>query len=159
GRKRDREVEKPLSGLDIEGLLSKRQKTIDPKNAIPEFKRLVHTAKGKDDFQTAAKQLADVIENRIKTSFGDQNYERAIEELGAMREELIDFDEPSIYNEIIEGLRKKIVAEELNGDRMEMLYLIRKGKLGPIDRFESEMPGAMTREEVNKVCTLSNRCV
>ncbi|KAI5283491.1 ATP-dependent DNA helicase II subunit 2, partial [Ascosphaera aggregata] len=119
GRKRDREAEKPLSGLDVEGLLGKRQKTLDPNNAIPQYKQRVADMQDTSALKEATEQLFAIVENRIKNSLGDQNYERAIEELRVMRDEHIDYEEARTYNEMITRLKGKIVKEELNGDRRE----------------------------------------
>ncbi|KAI5304600.1 ATP-dependent DNA helicase II subunit 2 [Ascosphaera pollenicola] len=137
GRKREREAEKPLSGLDVESLLGKRQKKLDPNNAIPEYIRSLFNAPDTSTFKEATDEFATIIENRIRTSLGDQNYERAIEELAVMRKELIEYEEPDLYNETIYRLIEKIDGEQLNGDRKEMAYLIRKNKLGSIEADET----------------------
>ncbi|KAJ5748451.1 uncharacterized protein N7511_010147 [Penicillium nucicola] len=136
GRKRQRETEKPLSGLDVDALLSlepKRTK-ISAENAIPEFKQTLSRADSIDTIHDAVKQMADIIEIQIKHSLGDSNYDRVIEGLGTMREELVDYEEPIPYNDFLRRLKGKLVAEELGGDRRELWWLVRRNKLGLIDK-------------------------
>jgi hypothetical protein len=47
GRKRNREVDKPLSGLNVDDLFRKEKRTkIHPDNAIPEFKQALKSSQG-----------------------------------------------------------------------------------------------------------------
>ena len=92
-----------------------------------------------DDIRDAAQQLATIIETQIKDSFGDIAYPRAVEELGVLREEMVDLEEPGIYNDMIKELKRKVLAEELGGDRREMWWEIRKNKLGLIEKKVSEV--------------------
>lgn len=140
GRKRQRETEKPLSGLDVDALLNAEPKRtkISPENAVPEFKQMLSRAESVDTIHDAVKQMAVIIEAQIKHSLGDANYERVVEGLGTMREELVDYEEPALYNDMIRRLKDKILNEELGGDRLELWWLVRKGKLGLIDRNTSE---------------------
>lgn len=87
-----------------------------------------------EDIKDAVKQMSSIVENQIKDSFGDSNYARVVEELGVMRSELTELEEPVLYNEVLRGLKKKIMAEELGGDRREMWWSIRKNRLGVIDK-------------------------
>ncbi|KAJ5174752.1 ATP-dependent DNA helicase II subunit 2 [Penicillium canariense] len=148
GRKRQRETEKPLSGLDVDALLKQEPKRtkISPENAIPEFKQMLSRADSLDTIHDAVKQLASIIETQIKHSLGDANYERVVEGLGTMREELVDYEEPALYNDTLRALKGKILGEELGGDRKELWWLIRKSKLGLIDRAASEMSNVSEEE-------------
>ncbi|KAI5295805.1 ATP-dependent DNA helicase II subunit 2 [Ascosphaera acerosa] len=133
GRKREREADKPLSGLDVEALLGKRQKkTLDPTNAVPQYKQALADAADLETIKEATEQFRAIIEKRVSDSFGDQQYERAIEELRTMRGELIEYEMTELYDEVIGGLREKIEKGALNGDRREMLFLIRRNRLGPV---------------------------
>lgn len=152
GRKRNRETEKPLSGLDVDALLNlepKRAK-ISPENAIPEFKQLLSRADNVEAILDAVEQMGTIIENQIKHSLGDANYDRVIEGLGTIREELIEYEEPAAYNELLRGLKKKILGDELGGDRKELWWLLRKSKLGLIDQNVSER-SEVTEDEANEV--------
>ncbi|KAJ5805490.1 uncharacterized protein N7503_003092 [Penicillium pulvis] len=151
GRKRNRETEKPLSGLDVDALLNlepKRAK-ISSENAIPEFKQLLSRADNVEAILDAVEQMGTIIENQIKHSLGDANYDRVIEGLGTIREELIEYEEPAAYNELLRGLKKKILADELGGDRKELWWLLRKSKLGLIDQSVSER-SEVTEDEANE---------
>lgn len=154
GRKRNRDVDKPLSGLDIDELLhhEKRAK-ISPTNAIPEFKQMLATAETVEAIKDATNQMQKIIEDHIRTSFGDSNYDRVVEELGVLREELIDYEEPGLYNEFVRPLKEKILKEKLGGDRQELWWLIRRSKIGLIDKASSDR-SEVTEEEAKQVCIL-----
>jgi ATP-dependent DNA helicase 2 subunit 2 len=95
GRYRDRDPEKPLSGLDVEALLRKERPVekgkarIDPENPIPDFKRILGTAEDEDIIKDSTKQMQTIVENLVKTGYGDNNHGRIIECLGVMRSELV----------------------------------------------------------------------
>ena len=145
----------PLSGLDVTALLGSKPKKIKitPENPIPEFKQALDMADGVGAIGDAAQQLVAIIENQIKDSFGDLAYSRAAEELNVLREELTDLEEPGIYNNMIRGLKRKLLAEELGGDRREMWWEIRKNKLGLIEKKVSEV--STVDEEEAKAFLLS----
>jgi hypothetical protein len=127
-----------LSGLDVDALLSlepKRTK-ISTENAIPEFKQTLARAENVDAIHDAVRQMAKIIESQITHSLGHSNYDRVIEGLGTMREELVDYEEPSVYNDFMRQLKGKLLREELGGDRRELWWFVRKGKLGLIEKKE-----------------------
>ena len=138
-RKRARNEVKPLSGLDVGALLGSRPKKakISRENAIPDFRQILDSAESPEVIRDAAKQLSTIIENQIRDSFADQAYEGAVEKLSILRGEMIDTEEPSVYNEIISDLKHKMLGEKLNGDRREMWWLIKKQKLGLIPKSVS----------------------
>ncbi|KAJ5933406.1 hypothetical protein N7454_005735 [Penicillium verhagenii] len=152
GRKRNRETEKPLSGLDIDALLNQEPKRakISPENAIPEFKQLLSRANNVEAIIDAVNQMGTIIENQIKHSLGDANYNRVVEGLGTIREELVDYEEPAAYNDLLKSLKKKILGEGLGGDRKELWWFLRKSKLGLIDQNESERSD-VPEDEANEV--------
>lgn len=80
--------------------------------------------------------MASIIESQIKHSLAHSNYDRVIEGLGTMREELVDYEEPAVYNDFLRALKAKLLAEELGGDRTELWWFVRKGKLGLIEKRE-----------------------
>lgn len=80
--------------------------------------------------------MAGIIESQITHSLAHSNYDRVIEGLGTMREELVDYEEPGIYNDFLRALKAKLLAEELGGDRTELWWFVRKGKLGLIEKRE-----------------------
>ncbi|KAI9816454.1 MAG: ATP-dependent DNA helicase II subunit 2 [Pycnora praestabilis] len=140
GRKRDRNYIKPLSGLNVEELLGREKRTkISHENAIPEFKQMLATTEDLGAIQDAAKQMSGIIRSQIRHSLGDSGYARAIEGLSVMRMELIAMEEPGAYNLFITDLKKELLASELGGDRREMWWEIRVGKLGLIDEKESPL--------------------
>ncbi|KAL2868659.1 ATP-dependent DNA helicase 2 subunit KU80 [Aspergillus lucknowensis] len=140
GRKRAREPEKPLSGLDVDALLSQEKRVkISPNNAIPEFKQTLALAENIETTKDAVKQMRSIIEDQIRHSLGDANYDRVTEGLGVMREELISYEEPGLYNEFLKDLKEKILKERLGGDRRELWWLVKRSKLGLIDQRQSEL--------------------
>ncbi|KAJ5039487.1 ATP-dependent DNA helicase yku80 [Penicillium rubens] len=148
GRKRQRETEKPLSGLDVDALLSlepKRTK-ISTENAIPEFKQTLSRAENIDAIHDAVQQMAKIIESQITHSLGHSNYDRVIEGLGTMREELVDYEEPAVYNDFVRQLKGKMLREELGGDRRELWWFVRKGKLGLIGKSEVDSSAVEEQE-------------
>ncbi|KAL4892990.1 SPOC like C-terminal domain-containing protein [Aspergillus ambiguus] len=139
GRKRTREAEKPLSGLDVDALLQQEKRAkITPNNAIPEFKQALSSAENIDAIKGAVNQMTAILEDQIKNSVGDSNYHRVIEALGVMRDEMISFEEPAVYNDFLRQVKDKILKEEFDGDRRELWWLIRKSKLGLINQRESD---------------------
>ncbi|KLJ05752.1 ATP-dependent DNA helicase II subunit 2 [Blastomyces silverae] len=151
GRKRDRDTDKPLSGLNVEELLQTEKRVkISADNAIPEFKQLLVSSQDLDAVKDAVKQMSAIIESQIRHSLGDANYDRAVEGLGTMKEELVAFEEPALYNDFIRGLKAKLLANDLGGDRREMWWYIRKNRLGLIDKKLSELSD-VTEEEARAV--------
>ncbi|KKK18842.1 hypothetical protein P175DRAFT_0451518 [Aspergillus ochraceoroseus IBT 24754] len=147
GRKRTREPEKPLSGLDVDALLHQEKRVkISPNNAIPEFKQTLSHAENIETTKDAVKQMRSIIADQIKNSLGDANYDRVTEGLGVIREELISYEEPGLYNEFLKKLKEQILEEKLGGDRRELWWLIRRTKLGLIDQRQSEFSD-ITEEE------------
>ncbi|QSS63425.1 Ku family DNA helicase [Histoplasma capsulatum] len=147
GRKRDREIDKPLSGLNVQELLQTEKRVkISPDNAIPEFKQSLVSSQDIDAVKDAVKQMSSIIESQIRHSLGDANYDRAIEGLGTMKEELVAFEEPALYNDFIRNLKTKLLGNDLGGDRREMWWYIRKNRLGLIDKRLSELSD-VTEEE------------
>lgn len=98
----------------------------------------------------AVTQLGSIIETRVKDSFGDINYGRAIEELDVMRSEMIEIEEPAIYNDFVKTFKTKLLKGELSGDRRDMWYELKKAELGLIDGRQSES-STVTKEEAKQV--------
>ncbi|KAH8692933.1 putative Ku family DNA helicase [Talaromyces proteolyticus] len=154
GRKRNRDIDKPLSGLDVDELLNREKRVkISPNNAIPEFKQTLSNAETIEAIKDAVGQMEKIIENHISNSFGDANYDRVVEELGVLRGELIDYEEPSLYNELLQRLKDHILKEELGGDRQELWWLIRRSKIGLIDKTVSDQV-QVTEQEAKEFLSL-----
>lgn len=111
---------------------------ISTENAIPEFKQMLSRATNIEAIQDAVQQMAPIIESQITHSLADTNYDRVVEALGTIREELVDYEEPTMYNDFIIPLKEKMLAEKLGGDRKELWWRIRKSKLGLIEQKEVE---------------------
>lgn len=142
----------PLSNLDVAALLAQdpgrkgKGRRIDPKNAIAEFKQVFETGSDEEEVKDVCKQYGNIIIDWIRHSVGDSKYGQAVEGILVMREELVEFEEPDLYNNFLTDLKKKIFAGELNGDRNFMWYKIRVGKLGLITSDEAQA-SKVTAEE------------
>ncbi|GME25173.1 Ku70/Ku80 arm [Neofusicoccum parvum] len=155
GRKRTREFEKPLSGLNVEELLGREKRVkISAENAVPEFKQALNMTDNVEDIKGIAKQLSGIIQDYIRHSMGDNGYQRAVEAIRVMKEEMLELEEPGVFNDFLKDLKKKIFAEELGGDRKEMWYRIRVNKLGLIDKRATSLSD-VTEEESKKFLSSS----
>ncbi|KAK5074008.1 ATP-dependent DNA helicase yku80 [Lithohypha guttulata] len=161
-RYRDRESDKPLSGLDVDALLKKpgadrsgprKTITIDPQNAIPEFKRFFSAPDDDALVKEAVVQMGKIIEDKVRTSLGDSNYDLAIEMLGVVRQEMLELEFSELYNEMMHSLKGKIVKEELGGDRREFWWKVRVLKMGLIDSEQSEN-STVSKEDAAKFLRL-----
>lgn len=94
--------------------------------------------------------MSAIIEDQIRRSLGDINYDRAVEGIGTMREELIAYEEPGLYNGFIQSLKEKLLEDRLGGDRREMWWLIRKNRLGLIDKKALDISD-VTEEQAREV--------
>lgn len=149
--RRNREAVKPISGLDVDALLGENSKgQITPENAVPDFKRAMATSEEISDIQDAAKQMADVIESLVTDSFGDSKYAQAVECIGVMREELIDMEEPDMYNSFVRELKKSLLSGSLGGDRRDFWFKVRWSRLGLIEQSQSEV-SKVTADEADEV--------
>ena len=149
GRRRYREAEKPLSGLDVEQLFRKEgdaQQSISPDNSIPEFKRMLASSDNMDTIKAAVGQMGSIVEDRITKSFADMGYQRALEEIGVLRQELIEFEEPKLYNDLLRSLKKKILSGELGGNRRDFWILLKLSKVGLIDKKASSVSDVSPEE-------------
>lgn len=55
-----------------------------------------------------------------------------------MRDEMIEIEEPAVYDGFVRELKRKLLAGELGGDRREMWEEIRKNRLGLVEKGHSE---------------------
>ncbi|KAK6429342.1 ATP-dependent DNA helicase yku80 [Oleoguttula sp. CCFEE 5521] len=56
-----------------------------------------------------------------------------------MREELLDLEVPYMYNEFLRELKRKMLGEELGGDRRLLWVAIKNARLGLVQRKEVEI--------------------
>lgn len=99
---------------------------------------MLDSAESPAAIREAAESLSRVVEKHITDSFGGNLYGKAIEELSVIREEMIELEEPGVYNTILRGLKEKLVKEELGGERKDFWYELRKNRLGLVDKKASE---------------------
>lgn len=155
-----KQAPKPISELDIQGLLNSGQETersrerIDPKNAIPEFKQMFDRAYNSDEpdmegVKNACDQLKNIIFDLIKHSVGNSGFHRALERMNAMRVQCIEGDIPDPYNDFARELKAKILNGELGEGRKEMLFEVRNHKYGLI-QFVKDDHGGVSKEEAEE---------
>jgi ATP-dependent DNA helicase 2 subunit 2 len=118
---------------------------------------MLATADDLDTIKDATKQMSSIIRSVITHSLGDGGYGRAVANLTVMQEELVNMEEPGLYNEFIKDLKKRILAGDLGGDRREMMWEIRKAKLGLIDKSKSELSD-VTEAEASEVYWFFIKC-
>jgi ATP-dependent DNA helicase 2 subunit 2 len=151
-RGRRREVIKPLSGLDVNSLLSReKREKISPDNTIPEFKQMLASPPDDNVIYDAAKQMADIIRMHISHSTGESKYEEVVADMKVFREYMIEFEMPDIWNDFIRDFKKRVVKGELGGDRREFWQSLRGATLGLIDKSTLEISD-VTETEANEVC-------
>ena len=159
GRKRAREAEKPLSGLDVDALLHQEKRArISANNAIPEFKQVLNNAEDIRTIEDAVKQMKSIVENQIRHSFGDANYDHVIEMLGVMRDELIGYEEPELFNDFLRQVKEKLSKDELGGERRELWWLIRRQRLSLIHNNMSDQ-SEVTEEQAKEVRDLDGKTI
>ncbi|KAK7744373.1 ATP-dependent DNA helicase yku80 [Diatrype stigma] len=148
---------KPISGLDVDALLKadvkqrKKERALDPRNAIPEFSQMVEYAEDVAGIEEAARQMGGVIRGLVTDSFGDGAYERALEHLGVLRARMIQMEEPDLYNAFLRDFKTRLLKGELGGNRKELWWTIRHTRtLGLIDSNASEA-SEVTPEEAAEV--------
>lgn len=157
-RKRARNEIKPLSGLDVGALLTHRPNPssndadisnlpsssspssssipqLSAQNPIPEFKQALDNAASPSAIKQLAHQFATIIEHRIRDSFSDVQYPRAIEELSVLRTEMMEMEEPDVWNGIVRDLKGKILEGQLGGERREMwVAMVKSRGLGLLEK-------------------------
>jgi ATP-dependent DNA helicase 2 subunit 2 len=147
--KRKRETVKPISGLDVDALLGDADEKIQPDNAVPDFKRILSSSSEVSDIEGAVKQMSTIVQSLVTESFGDSKYERAMECIGVMREELTNLEEPGLYNDFARDLKKKLLSGALGGDRRDFWFKVRYFKMGLVDQKLSEV-SSVTAEEAEE---------
>jgi ATP-dependent DNA helicase 2 subunit 2 len=152
-----REQVKPVSGLDVDALLgqqrpAKQKKKISAENSIPEFKQALASTGDITVVEDLVKQLAELVRSLIANNLGDSGFDRAAENMRVMREELVNLEEPGLYNAFVKDLKKRLLAGELNGDRRKMWLYIGWNNLGLITKGESD-GSSITADEADDVGT------
>lgn len=154
-----RETVKPISGLDVDALLSEdtKRKSISKDNPVPEFKRLMNTSVEISDIEDAAKQMAVVVRTLITDSFGDSKYDRALECLGVLREEMINMEEPGQFNTLVKDIKSQLLSGALGGDRRDFWFQMRGARMGLIDNTQSEVSD-VSPEQADEVSHCGRGC-
>lgn len=69
-----------------------------------------------------------------------------IECLRVLREEMIEFEEPELYDGVLRELKAVLVGEEEGGGDLDLWWKIRAAKLGLVDEHVSEV-SEVSKEE------------
>lgn len=123
---------------------------ISEDNAIPDFKRALQAASELEAINDAATQMGAIVRSLITNSFGDSKYEQAMECLSTLREEMIELEEPSLYNDFVRDLKKGLLSGALGGDRRDFWFKIRWARMGLVGKEQSE-PSEVTHDEAEEV--------
>lgn len=135
----------------MDALLGEEEKgDISPDNAVPEFKQMLAATEELSQIEEAARQMGAIISTFVTESFGDAKYQRALECLGVMREELINLEEPGLYNTFMQDMKKQLISGALGGDRRDFWFKVRWGRLGLIDKQQSEVSD-VSQEDADEV--------
>ena len=138
GKRQRADREKPISGLDIDALLGNPKRVkIEPTNLVPSFKQALAATGDLAAIQEAADAMGAEIRVLVRTSVGDSAYDRALEALRVMRDEITELEEPEMYNNFIRALKTELLGGELGGDRREMWWRVRANKYGLVDQKKS----------------------
>lgn len=138
GKRQRTERDKPLSGLDVDQLLGNPKRVkIESNNLIPSFKQALSVADDMETIQEAVDGMAKEIRLLISNSMGDSGYQRALEAIRVMRDELTELEEPELYNVFVKQLKEDILDNKLNGNRRDMWWRIKGNRYGLIDSKRS----------------------
>jgi ATP-dependent DNA helicase 2 subunit 2 len=149
GTKTRTERDKPLSGLDIDALLGNPMRVkVDPSNLVPSFKQGIAASDDMSAIKDACADMAREIRVLIKGSVGDSGYGRALEALRVMREELVELEEPEIWNAFVRELKEELLEGRLGGNRRDMWWKVRGSRLGLIDKRMAGMSDVGEEEAV-----------
>ncbi|KAI1822319.1 Ku70/Ku80 N-terminal alpha/beta domain-containing protein [Xylaria intraflava] len=150
GKRHKADKPKPISGLDIDALLKQpenKRERIRPDNAIAEFKQKMDLAENQADIEDSIKLMGAIICDIVTKSFGDQGYDRAVEHIGVMRETVIDYECPDLFNFFMKDFKTRLLSGEFDGNRRELWWQVKGARLGLISSDESEH-SKVTPEEV-----------
>lgn len=111
---------------------------------------MLETADSIADIKEAADQMGPIIEDLVRHSLGDREYARAVENIRVLREEMLELEEPGLFNDWYKAFKQKLMEGELGGDRVEMWWELRKNKVGLIDKKASSV-SEVNEEEAQEV--------
>lgn len=123
---------------------------VTPENAVPDFKRALALSSEVSEIEEAARQMGEIIRSLVSNSFGDSKYAQAVECIGAMREELINMEEPQLYDSFVRELKKGLLSGALGGDRRDFWFKVRWSRLGLVEKSQSEVSN-VTQDEAEEV--------
>ena len=64
-----------------------------------------------------------------------------------MRQELLEYEEPGLWNSTVKEIKRKVLEGALGGERREFWWLIRRNRVGLIEgKREGEVSGEEARE-------------
>jgi len=141
------------AGKETAARLKQGKPKIDKDNSIPMFKQLVQQLAEADNdkgIEVVTSSMGDFVRSLIKDSMGDANYDRAIENIGELRDACVGLEVPELYNDFLRDLKSKIFSDALGKGRRYMWAKLRataSGRLGLIAKSESEVSGITDEEK------------
>lgn len=97
----------------------------------------------------AAKQMGKIIRTQISESTGESGTEQAFANMRVFRSEMIDYEEPKLYNDFLKDLKEKIVKQQLVDGERDFWYHFKTARLGLIDQTALDI-SEVTEEEANE---------
>lgn len=144
-----RTVVLPKSNLDVIALLADRQSKITPENCIPEFKQALDTTQSVDGISNAVEQFTAIIRDGISGPLIDKDYETIISRLVVLKNSMIEYEEPGLYNNFMKQLKQDMLEEKLGGDRRDLWFEVYR--TAALSLIVGEEEGQVTEEEARKV--------
>lgn len=141
------------AGEEVTAILKQGKAKIHKDNSIPMFKQLVQQLAEADNdkgIEAVTRSMGDVVRSLIKESMGDANYDRAIENVGELRDACIGLEVPELYNNFLRDLKTQIFSDALGKGRRYMWAKLRatsSGRLGLIAKSESEVSDVTDEEK------------
>ncbi|POS80077.1 Ku70/Ku80 N-terminal alpha/beta domain-containing protein [Diaporthe helianthi] len=141
------------AGAEAAAKLKQGKLKIDKDNSIPMFKQLVQQLAETDNdkgIEAVTSSMGDVVKSLIQDSMGDTNYDRAIENIGELRDACIGLEVPELFNDFLRDLKSKIFSDALGKGRRYMWTKLRatsSGRLGLIAKSESEVSRITDKEK------------
>jgi ATP-dependent DNA helicase 2 subunit 2 len=151
GKRYGREQITPLSGLDLDALLtSEKPRKITIENSIPDFKHLLNHTTSESMVLDAADQMVKIIYKMVMQVENPFPPERIVENIRVLRTELLEHEVPAFYNDFARDFKQKLVKGEFAIDKRILWFQLKKGRVGLIDN-EALEKSDVSKEEAEEV--------
>lgn len=99
-----------------------------------------------------------LIHDDIKSSLQEEDFEHAYAKIGAMREEMLELEEPGAYNDFMLELKTKLFRGDLGEDGRDFFYALKSKKLGLISVDDDPHHSKISAQEAKVVCHFFIQC-